>query len=118
MLVRAFGPPEVLADMLAGIDDMDAAYILGSWAAHFQGDRGERPVADIDVLAFGTPDRDELYAAASAAESRLGRPVQDTIRPADWLRTGTGNFHATVSQRPLVPVELRKDRIEPDSGSR
>lgn len=118
VLVRAFGPPEVLAEMLAGIGNMDAAYIFGSWAARFQGDSGERPVADIDLLVLGVPDRDELYAAVSVAESRLGRPVQVTVRSADWLRTGTGNFHATVSQRPLVPIELRNDRTAPDSRSR
>lgn len=117
VLVKAFGPPEVLADVLAGIDNMDSAYVFGSWAARFHGDTGERPVADIDVLVLGAPDRDELYVAASAAESRLGRPVQVTVRSADWLRTGTGNFHATVSQRPLVPIELRNDRTVPDSRS-
>jgi len=118
VLVRAFGPPEVLADVLAGIDKIDSAYIFGSWAARFQGDSGERPVADIDVLVLGEPDRTDLYAAASAAEARLGRLVQVTVRAAGWLQTGTGNFHATVSQRPLVPIELRNDRTVPDPRSR
>ena len=118
VLVRAFGPPEVLAEVLTGIDHIDSAYIFGSWAARFQGDSGERPVADIDVLVLGEPDRTELYAAASAAEARLGRLVQVTVRAAGWLQTGEGNFHATVSQRPLVPIELRNDRTVPDPRSR
>ncbi len=118
VLVKAFGPPEVLADVLADIDEIDVAYIHGSWAARFRGDMGKRPIGDIDVLVLGAPDRDNLYAAASAAERRLGRPVQVTVRPVDWLRCGTGNFHATVSQRPLVPIELRKNRTAPDSRSR
>ena len=61
---------------------------------------------------LGSPDRDELYAAVSAAEQRLGRPVQATVRPADWISTGTGNFHATVTQRPLVEIDLTTVRTE------
>lgn len=112
VLVKAFGPPRVLAAALAPIDNIDAAHIYGSWAAHFLGDGADRPVGDIDVLVLGSPDRDELYAAAVAAEQRLGRPVQATVRPADWISTGTGNFHATVTQRPLVEIDLRTARTE------
>ena len=59
-----------------------------------------------------SPDRDELHAAASAVEQRLGRPVQATVRPADWISTGTGNFHATITQRPLVEIDLKTARTE------
>jgi hypothetical protein len=52
------------------------------------------------------PNREEVYAAASSVETRLGRPVQVTIRSADWLADGSGTFHDTVSSRPLVPVSL------------
>ena len=112
VLVKAFGPPRVLAAALARIDNIDSAHIYGSWAAHFLGGKADRAVGDIDVLVLGSPDRDELYAAASAAEQRLGRPVQATVRPADWISTGTGNFHATVTQRPLVEIDLRTARTE------
>lgn len=118
VLVKAFGPPRVLAAALAPIDNINAAHIYGSWAAHLLGDGADRPVGDIDVLVLGSPDRDELYAAASAAEQRLGRPVQATVRPADWISTGTGNFHATVTQRPLVEIDLRTARTETGPHSR
>jgi len=114
-LVRAFGPPQLLAGVLHNIDEIDAAYIHGSWAARFAGIEGARPVGDIDVLVLGSPDRDELYAAMSAAEQQLGRPVQVTIRTATWLDTGTGNFWATVTERPLVEIDLTKDRTVPGS---
>lgn len=106
VLVRAFGPPHVLAEALADVGGIDAAYIYGSWAARWSEDGGARPVADIDVLVLGSPDRDRLYAALSAAEGRLGRPVQDAVRPAGWLTDGTGSFHATVVSRPLVQINL------------
>ncbi len=118
VLVKAFGPPRVLAAALAPVGNIDTAHIYGSWAAHLLGDGADRPVGDIDVLVLGSPDRDELYAAASAAEQRLGRPVQATVRPADWISTGTGNFHATVTQRPLVEIDLRTARTETGPRSR
>ena len=118
VLVKAFGPPRVLAAALARIDNIDTAHIYGSWAARLHGASTDRAVGDIDVLVLGSPDRDELYAALSAAEQRLGRPVQATIRPADWISTGTGNFHATVTQRPLVEIDLTTVRTETGPRSR
>ena len=106
VLVKAFGVPWVIGQTLSGIDAIDAAYVYGSWAARFSGEKGDRPVGDIDLLVLGGPDRDEVYAAASAAERRLGRSVQVTIRSADWLADGSGTFHDTVAGRPLVPVPL------------
>jgi len=106
VLVKAFGPPVVLAELLAGIGDIDQAFIYGSWAARFIGASGQRPVGDIDLLVLGSPDRTRLYLAASRAEQRLGRPVQVTIRDAGWLTQGTGNFHATLTERPMVRLDL------------
>ena len=110
VLVKAFGPPGVLAEELTGIDGIAAAYIYGSWAAAISGASSapSRPVGDIDVLVLGSPDRDRLYAALSAAEPRLGRPVQIAVRPAGWLHSGEGSFHATVTQRPMVEIDLRE----------
>jgi DNA-binding transcriptional ArsR family regulator len=101
VLTRAFGVPAVLAQALQPVSGIAAAYIYGSWAARHEGQTGLRPVGDIDVLILGEPDRDQLYAALSDAEERLGRPVQATIRDADWLNTGSGAFHDTVTSRPL-----------------
>ncbi len=120
VLVKAFGPPQVLAETLLGIDGIDAAYIYGSWATAIQGANASagRPVADIDVLVLGSPDRDKLYAALSAAEQSLGRPVQVTLRPTGWLSTGRGTFHATVSERSLVEINLRAARSAKASSPR
>ncbi len=112
VLVKAFGVPWVLGEALAGVSGIDAAYVYGSWAARFSGEEGDRPVGDIDVLVLGTPDRDEVYAAASSAERRLGRAVQVTIRSTDWLTEGSGTFHDTVAGRPMVPVPLTTTRTD------
>lgn len=120
VLVKAFGPPGVLAQELADIDGIDEAYIYGSWAAASHGATSAlgRPVGDIDVLVLGSPDRDRLYAALSAAEARLARPVQVAVRPAGWLHDGEGSFHATVNQRPMVEIDLGTDRSATGSPSR
>jgi DNA-binding transcriptional ArsR family regulator len=79
-------------------------------------------LSEVLVRAFGVPwvlaqaldgiaDIDAVYATASSAERQLGRPVQVTIRSADWLTEGTGTFHDTVAGRPMVPIAVtRTDR--------
>ena len=108
LLVKAFGPPHVLAETLEGVEGIEAAYVFGSWAARLHGVAGRRPVNDIDVLVLGEPDRAELYQALSGVEGRLGRPVNVVIRDAGWLRDGSGSFHATVTERPVVAIEIKK----------
>lgn len=75
---------------------------MGQSTPRHEGQSGQRPVGDIDVLTLGDPDRDRLYAALSIAEQRLARPVQPTIRDPDWLDLGSGAFHNTITSGPLV----------------
>jgi predicted nucleotidyltransferase len=103
LLLRSFGPRQVLAEELQGLEGVDAAYLFGSWAARYEGEAGRSP-ADIDVLVIGFPDRDELDDAAQRAEGRLAREVNVTIRSPSWWREGSDGFHADVTRRPLVPV--------------
>jgi predicted nucleotidyltransferase len=110
LLLRSFGPRQVIAEEIAGIEGIDAAYIFGSWAARYAGEEG-RPPADIDVLVLGTPDRDAVYDAAQRASERLAREVNLTIRSTDWWRSGHDGFRTQLTQRPMVPV------IEPENAS-
>jgi DNA-binding transcriptional ArsR family regulator len=109
VLTKAFGVPHLLAKALAGIEGMHRLFVYGSWAARFRGEQGLRPVGDIDVLVLGEPDRDAIYQAVDPLETRLGRPVQITIRDADWLEAGSGSFHDTVMSRPLVEIPIPSD---------
>ncbi|HVT71165.1 MAG TPA: ArsR family transcriptional regulator [Trebonia sp.] len=109
VLTRAFGVPAVLAEALRRLQGIVEAYIYGSWTARHEGCEGPRPVGDIDVLILGDPDRDQLYAALSDAETRLGRPVQATIRAPGWLESGTGAFHDTVTSRPMLRLAIPHD---------
>jgi DNA-binding transcriptional ArsR family regulator len=109
VLTRAFGVPVILAEVLSPLQGIIEAYIYGSCAARHEGLTGPRPVADIDVLILGDPDRDRLYASLSDAETRLGRPVQATIREPGWLESGTGAFHDTLTSRPMFRLAIPHD---------
>jgi DNA-binding transcriptional ArsR family regulator len=106
VLTTAFGVPAVLSEALKSVTGITEAYVYGSWAARHAGQPGLRPVGDIDILVLGEPDRDLLYDALCAAEVRLGRSGQATIREATWLESGSGAFHDTVVSRPLLTLSL------------
>jgi hypothetical protein len=110
LLLRSFGPPQVIAEEFAPVGGLDGLYVFGSWAARHAGLPGRAP-ADLDVLAIGQPDRDEVDAAAQRAGRRLGREVNVTIRSVPWWRTGTDGFHTEVTTRPLIPI-----RPVPEAG--
>lgn len=120
LLLRSLGPKQVLSDALTGLDGIDAAYLFGSWAARYAGERGAAP-HDIDVLVIGEPDRDELDAAITEAERRLARPVQATIRRRSWWDTGDDSFRKEIAKRPLVELVVAADMKaapEHEKGSR
>jgi predicted nucleotidyltransferase len=103
LLLRSFGPAQVVAEELAAVAGIEEMYLFGSWAARYAGEPGPAP-ADIDVLVIGAPDRDELYEAAERAQARLSREVNATIRSNTWWRDGGDGFHTEVTSRPLMPV--------------
>jgi predicted nucleotidyltransferase len=103
LLLRSFGPRQMVAEELAGVSGIESAFLFGSWAARYAGQGGQAP-ADIDVLVIGDPDRDDLDEAAQRAGARLARDVNVTIRSPVWWREGGDGFHAEVTRRPLVPV--------------
>lgn len=103
LLLKAYGPREVVAELLAAEPGVQQAYIHGSWAARYSGEWGEPP-ADLDVLIVGDvrpARREELEAEA---EDGLGQPVHiEVVEPDEW-RAATSAFLRTVKQRPLIPV--------------
>jgi predicted nucleotidyltransferase len=103
LLLRSFGPRQVVAEELAGVTGIEAAYLFGSWAARHAGQPGPPP-ADIDVLVVGDPDRDELDDAAQRAGARLAREVNVTIRSPQWWRDGGDGFHTQVTRNPLIQL--------------
>jgi len=105
LLLRSFGPRQVLAGLLAGLPGIESAWIYGSWAARYAGEPGRAP-ADLDVLVIGSPDRSALDDALDQAERRLAREVNVTIRSPKWWDDPGGEdpLRAHIRQRPLVQI--------------
>jgi DNA-binding transcriptional ArsR family regulator len=103
LMAMSFGPPLVLAEELADVAGIDAAFIYGSWASRQAGQPGPAP-NDIDFLVLGTPDRDELHDAARRAEQRLGRPINVTVRTTKQWQASTDGFTRQLKSSPLIPV--------------
>ena len=110
LLLRAIGPKQLLGEALAGIPDIDAAYIFGSWAARYASLGGPAP-HDIDVLVIGRPDRDLVDDAVVSVEERLARPVQVTIRSREWWERGDDALRRDIARTPLVELTERQDEI-------
>src|SRR5215472_3026544 len=110
LLLRSFGPRQVVAEELAEVPGLESAFLFGSWAARYAGQPGRAP-ADIDVLVIGDPDRDELDEAAQRAGARLAREVNVTIRSPRWWRDGGDPFHTEVTHRPLVSILGQQEKV-------
>ena len=104
LLVMAFGPPEKVRQALAEVPGVTGVYLYGSWAARHAGEVGTRPVGDLDLLVLGAPDIEAVYKALGPIEAVLGRTIQVSVQPPDWLERGEGSFHDTVVSRPLICV--------------
>jgi predicted nucleotidyltransferase len=106
LLLLTYGPKAVLAEVLVGVRGVDEAYIYGSWAARYAGEVGPVP-NDIDVLIVGDADDDDLFDAANAAESRLGREVNvRRVAPKTWHGNRADPFLTSVRSRPLVAIDV------------
>jgi predicted nucleotidyltransferase len=103
LVLKSFGPAQVVAEEFAEIAEVGEIYIFGSWADRYQGAEGLTP-ADVDVLIIGSPDRDEVYQAALRAEHRLGREVNATIRSKTSWQAARDGFLKQVRSSPLVRV--------------
>lgn len=112
LLLVTFGPKQVLADLLAARDDVDEAYIYGSWAARYIGESGPIP-NDIDVLVVGDANRDDLDEAARQAQQALDRPVNITrLRRTAWTSPEPQPFVSAVRSGPLVPLLDDRENAE------
>lgn len=105
----AYGPRTVLPRVLTPVAGVEEAYVYGSWAARMNGQAGEDP-ADVDVLVIGRPDRAGLYDAAQAAQAELGRPVNiRSVSRGRW-EAAEDPFLQTVKHRPLVRLDLGREK--------
>lgn len=104
LLGKAFGPAAKLEESLTGIAGIERAYIFGSWARRAHGEAGSLP-RDVDLLVIGTPDPNEVYAAARSVEEQLGIEVNPvTVDETEW--SSPRGFVARVRREPLVELAV------------
>ena len=105
LVIKAFGPAHVLGPLLAEVPGVDEAYLFGSWADRYEGERGPAP-GDVDVLVVGDPNIEALDTAALDAQGQLGREVNVTVRTGDEWSRGRDGFVRTVKTGNLQRIDL------------
>ena len=89
ILTVVTGPVVILAEELARIEGVEAAFLYGSFAARLLGDAGPAP-QDIDLMVLGAPDVDAVYEACTRVESAVHRPVNPTILTLEEFAATSG----------------------------
>lgn len=100
---RTVGAPDVIRRHLAGLSDIDRAFVYGSYARRSD----LTATSDVDLMIIGSPDADELTDRVAAAERELGRPVNYTILTEDQLaqrRRRGDRFIASVDAGPRLHI--------------
>ena len=105
ILRHSYGPVALLPDILSPLRGIEQAFIFGSWATRYEGELGADP-NDIDVLIIGDLDRSDVYEAASAATTELGRETNIRAVSRSVWESSDDLFLRTVRERPLVEIAL------------
>ncbi|WP_299038536.1 hypothetical protein [uncultured Pseudokineococcus sp.] len=105
LVAVAYGPKALVEDALSGVDGLEEAFLVGSWAARYLGEPGRSP-DDVDVVVVGDVDRDDAHERVEALVPRLRRPVQVVFRTrAAWERADDA-FSRDVQRRPHVRLDV------------
>jgi predicted nucleotidyltransferase len=105
IVLKSYGPAVRLADLLHDASGVRAAYIFGSWAARYSGERGPDP-GDIDVLVVVDEHASPaaLEDALAAEGAALGREVSVVFATgAEWANASSP-FLRTLKSRPLLQL--------------
>jgi len=102
ILLVSSGPVVLLAEALAAIPGIEAAFLYGSFAARMRGIGGPSP-HDIDLMVIGSPDAAQVYAACARVEEMVRRPVNPTVMSGDEFR-GQSGFLSELRSHPAIAV--------------
>jgi DNA-binding transcriptional ArsR family regulator len=106
ILVQTIGVLGRLADALADVRGVEAAFVFGSWAARYTGEPGPQP-RDIDVLVVGDAELGAVRRACRAVQDELHVEINPVVfSRSDWTAKKPEPFIAQVKRQPLVPIPL------------
>lgn len=88
LLLRSFGPKQIVAEELAKVDGIEKAIIFGSWAARYLGTPGYPP-NDLDLLILGSPNYKQLTRACVSISKRIDLEVNSIEHDLTWWTSTT-----------------------------
>jgi len=104
LLLRSFGPKQVVTEELAKVDGVDNVIIFGSWAARYLGTPGFAP-NDLDLLILGKPNSHQIAKANIAIQNRIDRVVNSMSRPTSWwTNTSKDPLKKEIKRRPFIII--------------
>ncbi|WP_420625788.1 ArsR/SmtB family transcription factor [Candidatus Poriferisodalis sp.] len=110
ILLQTVGVLGRLGDALAGVDDVDNAFVYGSWASRFVGEPGLFP-NDIDVAVIGIAPLRVVRAACRDVEDDLRVEVNPIVIDREsWDSSSPEPFVAQIREQPLAPIMLEVER--------
>lgn len=106
LMMRTYGPVPLLRATLDGHPEIVQAFVFGSYARRYVGERGPIP-QDIDVLVIA--ERARAYHEAADDLERLGHDLRLRINvhratPEHW-NDGIGGFVVTIKDSPLITLK-------------
>jgi len=101
LVVEATGGLSVIAEELADVEHVEAAFVLGAYAAFLVGERPAERV-EITLLVIGDPDLADLDAAAARIEDAVGVRVALEVRLPGEEAPVDGGDEGVVGEGPAV----------------
>ena len=102
LLLRSFGPRQVVAEELADVPGVERAFLSGRGRRGMPANpAGRRPTSTSWWWACRTGT---ISTRPRARRPAVGPEVNVTVRSPQWWDGGQDGFHAEVTARPLVPV--------------
>ena len=108
ILIQTVGVLGRLTGALSKLNQIEAAYIYGSWAARYLGEPGPPP-RDIDVLVIGNAALRDVRNACKPVEDELRIELNPAVVTADrWKARKPEPFIAQLREHPLVEIPLTR----------
>jgi DNA-binding transcriptional ArsR family regulator len=108
ILIQTVGVVGLVATALERFDNIDSAFIYGSWAARYHGEPGPPP-NDVDILVVGRASLRTIRSALRDLERQLRVEVNPVVvEPARWNAKKPEPFIAELRSRPLVEIPLQR----------
>lgn len=108
ILIQTVGVLGSLTTALSNLKQTEAAYIYGSWASRYLGERGPAP-RDIDILVIGDVALRTIRNACKPVEDELRIELNPVVVTADrWNANKPEPFIAQLREQPLVEIPLNR----------